>query len=333
MGDGKTVPAGAVPLATCAKANQYECQSFAKTESTGHELANAVNALLDNARPLPFKTITVRKQEFYSRATNLGFRALIAQGQLGWKPMQTYNCTGKPFTDANCVNAGPETIADPVLTPAMGAPASVSKGDVLKTRVMHVSFGDVGMLFVPGEVPSELVVGLPGDFNTAPDTKYFHGAANDHAVGDKYVIPGHYLSLVDEPLTFVVGLGTDELGYFVPASDYRLQCHALSLPGAGRQLRGPGGPRCDRVSNLGWWPHLPESVRRSGIPGDLTAGCASGQGDLLLRAIRGFSRSRSRPDTMKKPMPPDGTWWTICGRPPSSFLQKSKSDTAGPERP
>ena len=235
VGDGKTVPAGAVPLATCAKANQYECPSFAKTESTGHELANAVNALLDNARPLPFKTITVRKQEFYSRATNLGFRALIAQGQLGWKPMQTYNCTGKPFTDANCVNAGLATVSDPVLTAAMGAPASVSKGDVLKTRVMHVSFGDVGMLFVPGEVPSELVVGLPGDFKTAPDTKYFHGAANDHAVGDKYVIPGHYLSLVDEPLTFVVGLGTDELGYFVPSSDYRLQCHALSLsvvPGA-----------------------------------------------------------------------------------------------------
>ena len=79
-GDGRTVPAGAVPLATCAKTNQYECQSFAKTESTGNELANAVTALLDNARPLPFKTIAVRKQEFYSRVTNLGFRALIAAG-------------------------------------------------------------------------------------------------------------------------------------------------------------------------------------------------------------------------------------------------------------
>ena len=100
---------------------------------------------------------------------------------------------------------------------------------------MHVSFGDVGMLYLPGEVSSELVVGLPSDFNTAPDAKYYHAAANDHAVGDKYVIPGNYLSLVDEPLTFVVGLGMDELGYFVPSSDYRLQCHALSLsvvPGA-----------------------------------------------------------------------------------------------------
>src|SRR5262249_23399270 len=105
VGDGKTVPAGAVPLATCGKTNQYECQSFAKTESSGNELANAVNALLDHARPLAFQSITVRKQEFYTRVTNLGFRALVAEGQLGWKPMQVYNCSGKPFTDANCVNA------------------------------------------------------------------------------------------------------------------------------------------------------------------------------------------------------------------------------------
>ena len=233
-GDGRTVPVGAIPLATCSKSNQYECQSFARTESIGNELANAVNGLLDHARPVAFKPITVRKQEFYSRVTNLGFRALLAQGGLGWKPMQVYTCTGKPFTDANCVNAGTETVSDPVLTPGMGV--RLSKGDVLKTRVVHVSFGDVGMLFVPGEVSSELVVGLPSDFNTAPAAKYYHDAANDHAVGSAYVIPGNYLSLVDEPVTFVVGLGTDELGYFVPPSDYRLQCFdqvsLASVPGA-----------------------------------------------------------------------------------------------------
>jgi hypothetical protein len=55
-------------------------------------------------------------------------------------------------------------------------------------------------------------------------------------VGSKYVIPGNYLSLVDEPVTFVVGLGTDEVGYFVPPSDYRLQCYdpvsLAAVPGA-----------------------------------------------------------------------------------------------------
>lgn len=226
VGDGKTVPAGAVPLAQCDKSNPYECQSFAKTESTGNELANAVKALLADAEPFTFESFDVRRQSFYSRVTNLGFRVLAAEGELGWKPMQVYNCGAKPFSDATCVSAGLETVADPVLTPLLGY--EVAKGDVLKTQVIHVDFGDVGMLFLPGEVPSELVIGLPEDFNTAPPEQYNENP-DEHAVGEDYVIPGHYLSLVDESVTFTVGLGMDELGYFVPASDYRLQCHPLSL--------------------------------------------------------------------------------------------------------
>jgi hypothetical protein len=259
VGDGKTVPQGAVPLADCDKSNPYECQSFAKTESTGTELANAVNALLDGAAPLPFESIAVRRQEFYSRVTNLGFRVLAAEGELGWKPMQVYICDGKPFTDNNCVSAGLDTVADPVLTPLLGY--KVARGDVLKTQVIHVDFGDVGMLFLPGEVSSELVIGLPEDFTTAPPQKYNHNP-DEHSVGADYVIPGHYLSLVEESITFTVGLGMDELGYFVPASEYRLQCHPLSLsalPGASCQdladrglIESPtwvGGITCQKVTD------------------------------------------------------------------------------------
>lgn len=259
VGDGKTVPEGAQPLAQCDKSNQYECQSFAKTESTGTELANAVEALLEGAGPMGLDAIDVRKEEFYSRVTNLGFRVLLAEGELGWKPMQVYSCDGKPFTDDNCVNTGTQTESDPVLTPLLGY--EVAKGDVLKTRVIHVDFGDVGMLFLPGEVSSELVIGLPEDFNTAPPEKY-NANPDEHATGADYVIPGHYLELVDEAITFTVGLGTDEVGYFVPASDYRLQCHPLSLsalPGASCEdlaarglIESPtwvGGLTCQKVTD------------------------------------------------------------------------------------
>ena len=226
VGDGLTVPAGAQPLADCDKANPYECQSFAKTESTGSELANAVTALLESADALVFEDLSVIQEEFYSRVTNLGFRVLMAQGELGWQPVESYNCADKPFSDDNCIPAGNENIDDPLLTPLFGY--QVFKGDVLKSRLTHVDLGDVGMLFMPGELPSELVTGLPDDFNTAPPQLY-NQHPDEHAVGADYVIPGHLLSLVDESITFTVGLGTDELGYFVPVSDYRLQCHALSL--------------------------------------------------------------------------------------------------------
>ena len=257
VGDGKTVPAGSLPLTECERSNQYECQSFAKTESTGTELANAVNKLLDNAEPMQFESVAIRKQAFYTRVTNLGFRVLAAEGELGWKPMQVFNCSGKPFTDDNCVNVGQDTVEDPVLTPLLGY--EVGKGDVLKTQVIHVDFGDVGMLFLPGEVSSELVIGLPEDFATAPPEKYYE-QPDEHTVGADYIIPGHLLSLVDEPITFIVGLGMDEVGYFVPASEYRLQCHALSLsaqPGASCQdladrglIESPtwvGGLTCQKV--------------------------------------------------------------------------------------
>lgn len=241
VGDGRTVPPGAVPLAQCDKSNPFECQSFAKTESTGTELANAVMHLLEGAAPFTFESLRLRRESFYSRVTNLGFRVLAAEGELGWKPMEVYNCGDKPFTDATCVPAGQETVEDPILTPLLGY--KVGKGDVLKTQVIHLDFGDVGMLFLPGELPSELVIGLPEDFNTAPPETYFDNP-EEHAVGEDYVIPGHLLSLPEESVTFTVGLGMDELGYFVPASDYRLQCHALSLstqPGASCEALAASG--------------------------------------------------------------------------------------------
>jgi hypothetical protein len=259
VGDGKTVPDGAIPLTECDDSNPYECQSFAKTESTGNELASAVNALLANAEPMAVESINIRKEEFYSRVTNLGFRVLMAEGELGWKPMQAYNCTGKPFTDENCTFAGDEIIEDPVVA-LLGY--SVAKGDVLKTRVIHVDFGDVGMLFLPGEVSSELVIGLPDDFTTAPPEKY-NQHPDEHSVGADYTIPGHYLSLVDESITFTIGLGTDEVGYFVPPSDYRLQCLdlvlAVAAPGSSCQdlaarglIESPtwvGGITCQKVTD------------------------------------------------------------------------------------
>lgn len=228
VGDGKTVPAGARPIADCDRSEPFKCQSFARTEAIGTQLAIAVSDLLQAAQPMSVAGLTVRKEEFYSRVTNVGFRVLAAEGELGWQPMEAYNCDGKPFTDDNCVFAGQETVPDPVITPLIGA--EIGKGDVLKTRVIHVDFGEVGMLFMPGEVPSELVIGLPEDFATAPAEKY-NEDPDEHATGADYRIPGYYLQLVDEPITFTVGLGTDEVGYFVPVTDYRLQCHALSLSG------------------------------------------------------------------------------------------------------
>ena len=221
VGDGLTVPEGAVPLTQCEDRPTYLCRSFAKTESIGTELANAVRGALEASKPVTVTELSVRIESFYTRLTNIGFRVLIADGDIGWQTPILYNCTGKPFSEDNCVEDGGEIIDDPLLTPFFDS--RITRGDVITSQIAHVDFGTVGMLFMPGELPPELVAGLPDDFETAAPEKYYR-EPHLHAVGADYQIPGGLLSLVDEDVTLTVGLGGDQIGYFVPVSDYRLKC-------------------------------------------------------------------------------------------------------------
>jgi hypothetical protein len=126
------VPEGALPLTGCADRPKYLCRSFAKTESIGTELANAVSAAPGNMTPATVTQLSVHREDFFTRLTNIGFRVLIADGDIGWKP--------------------------PLLAPFFGS--QITRGDVIKTQLAYVDFGGVGILFNPGELPPELVIGL-----------------------------------------------------------------------------------------------------------------------------------------------------------------------------
>tara|TARA_R110000823_G_scaffold309352_1_gene433492 strand:- start:15827 stop:17755 length:1929 start_codon:yes stop_codon:yes gene_type:complete len=228
VGDGLTVPAGAMPLTECDDRGPYLCRSFAKTESIGHELARAVEGLLADAQPVDVSQLSVHTEPFFTRLTNIGFRLLIADGDIGWQSPTLYNCSSTPLVPENCAPDNGELVDDPLLTDFFGS--QIRRGDVFKTQVSHLDFGDVGILWMPGEIPPELVHGLPDDFATAPPAKYYR-EPHLHAVGADYVIPGHLLALVDEDLTLTVGLGGDQIGYFVPVDEYRLRCLDLVLPG------------------------------------------------------------------------------------------------------
>ena len=253
VGDGWTVPEGARPV---AGAEDFRGRSFAKTEAIGVQLGLHVLQLVEAAEPLDVASLVWREQSFYTRLTNIGFRVLLADGDLGWQVPVAYTCT-LPLSDDTCVSDNGAFVDDPVLTPL--ADSQIRVGDVLKTRLVHVSLGSVGFLFMPGELPPELVVGLPADFVTATD-KYYRDVSEVHARGVDYEIPGYLLNLVDEPLTFAVGLGGDELGYWVPLNEVKLRCAAdiLGPPGACQAAfdagvidfaDGVGGPLCKRITD------------------------------------------------------------------------------------
>lgn len=278
IGDGTTPPAGAAELSECDDRDPYLCRSFAKTESIGTQLALAVEAQLAAADPLEVGELTVRTEPFFSRLTNVGFRLLLADGDLGWQQPQFFTCEGLPV-DGDCTEVGYTLEDDPVLTPLIDS--QIVSGDVLRSRLVHLDLGEVGFLYMPGELPPELVVGLPDDFTT--NVAAYYTEPELHATGDDYQIPGALLDLVDESITFTVGLGGDELGYWVPVNEYRLSCLDLVLPGGAKcaDLAARGlipaaeyidGPTCKSITDD------PEALAAFGADADaLAAACRYGQ--------------------------------------------------------
>ncbi len=223
VGNGWTVPDGAVPVAGAA---DFTDENFATAEAIGTQLGLHVLQLASSVTPVASTgssgQIEWREQSFFTRLTNIGFRVLLADGDLGWQLPMAYSCP-RPFDEETCVSDDGAFVDDPVLTPLVGSQIRV--GDVLRTRIVHVRIGDVGFMFLPGELPPELVIGLPADWATDSD-QYYVAADEQHARGDDYRTPGYLLDLVDEPTTFVVGLGGDELGYWVPLNEVKMRCAA-----------------------------------------------------------------------------------------------------------
>jgi len=232
VGNGHDVPDGAEML--LEECTDYECKNFLKTESIGHELFNAVTALIDEATAFEISEISVTTTNYFTRMSNFGFSYLAASGDLGWQERSSYTCE-IPYSLESCVDHGFSTVPDPIF-------GAVLEGDITSTRFTRVDFGEVGMMYMPGEVPPELVIGLPENFIGSSDDYYLN--PDFHAVAEDYTIPGYLLSLPDENITFTVGLGTDQLGYHVPLSDYRIFC-------PDDVLEGLGAPTCSDLHSLG----------------------------------------------------------------------------------
>ena len=243
VGNGFTPPADARPV---PGATDFRDQTFARTQAIGQQLGDRVLQLMQQSKPVDVTQLLWREQAFYTRLTNIGFRVLLADGDLGWQTPTAYICS-MPLGDTTCVSDNNAAVDDPVLTPLTGSQVRV--GDVLKTRLVHVSLGDVGFLFMPGELPPELVIGLPANFLTAND-RFYRDPTEVHARGTDYAIPGYLLSLVDETTTFTVGLGGDELGYWVPLQEVKLRCAADLLGPAGACQRAFGAGVIDSIDGV-----------------------------------------------------------------------------------
>ena len=285
VGDGYTVPPNAVPPGS--EGADFTVRNFRKAILIGEQLGVAAEALLRDARPLAPTRLEVRHQEFFTRMSNIGFRKLAVvdpesgRAAIGFKPGALFVCpaTG-PKTSATCQDDGRATEEDPVV-------GTIRRGDHTRTAVSLLRIGELTLAFLPGEVPGELVIGLPRGIKATPAT-WADEAPEHHAAPDRIEIPGYVKGMLPGTWKWAVGLGNDELGYILPLSDYRVLCVADKLAGAGAcaRLHAAGaidfpdavaGGRCKAlVEDPAAAAAIPEAARE-GVIGSCRYGQAMGR--------------------------------------------------------
>lgn len=289
VGDGYRVPAGAQPPGGQAglPATAFDVRNFRKAILIGEQLGVAVEALLAAPRTLDPSRLEVRHQTFFTRMSNIGFRKLAVvdatsgRSGLGFKPGPLFICPAQgPKTDAVCTDDARAVEDDPVLGP-------IRRGDHTKTAVTLLRIGDLSMVLLPGEVPGELVMGLPRDVRTHPG-RWADEAPSRHAPVETFEIPGYVKRLLPGTWRWAIGLGNDEIGYILPLADYRIRCVADTLAGAGACARlhaagaiefpdGISGARCKALTEQ---PALRAALApgvREGVLGSCRYGQAMGQ--------------------------------------------------------
>lgn len=230
LGNQFVAPAGAVAAGGGA---DYTARNFRRTSVIGEQLARAVVRLLGRAERIVAPRVRYDVEEFWTRLSNFGFRVLLvvdpATGRtaLGHNvaPLATCPALG-PKTDETCVPDGLASAYDDL------AGVDYRVGDHLESAVEYVRIGPVGMMFLPGEIPGELTVGLPAAFRAHPE-RWYAEPPGRHAFGDDYTTPGFVTRRMHDRFEWTVGLGSDELGYVIPISNFRVLCPLDDVLGTG----------------------------------------------------------------------------------------------------
>ncbi len=286
IGDGYTVPPNAVPPGRDGQ--DFLARNFRKAILVGEQLGVAVEGLLRGAMPLPPSQLEVRHQPFFTRMSNIGFRKLAVVSAetgrpgIGFKSGELYTCpaTGAK-TDATCREDGREVEDDPVV-------GRIRKGDHTRSSVSLLHIGELTLAWLPGEVPGELVIGLPKGIRDTPE-RWADETPAAHTPPAQLTTPGYVKRTLPGAWRWAVGLGNDELGYILPLSDFRVLCTADARLGAGACARlhqagvidypdAVSGARCKAlVEDPQALAALPEGATREAVLGSCRYGQALGR--------------------------------------------------------
>lgn len=212
IGDGSIIPNGAPILRE---------RNFRKAFLIGRELGYAVERALKNSKLIQSRIFNYKSQDFFLRITNVKFRigTVVSERMMGYSKREAYICSDPQNpTNTTCLSDQFRSNSNNELKVPM------REGEFIKSLAIYVDFGPFKILTAPGEVPPESYTGLPLDFNTNI-TKYYRNPQN-HATGSQYQLTGNIREIMNcsHHSCMVIGLGNDQLGYFVPLNDIRMKC-------------------------------------------------------------------------------------------------------------
>lgn len=174
---------------------EWSGNNFEKADALGRVIAELALQAVGDAAVAEAPELSVRSAELYIPVENFAFQALFLIG----------------IFDRALFNYDPEEILDDDNRPEI-----LTGMDLLRV-------GPIGMLTVPGELAPEVAIGgYDGSrVNTTEDD--FIDPDNENPPDVASAPEGPYLKdLIGADYSWIIGLGNDEIGYLIPAYDYKL---------------------------------------------------------------------------------------------------------------
>lgn len=229
-GDGSELPEGATPVQ----------KSFRKTLLIGRELAYEVVRVLSSSNravPVPVGSIDYKAEERLTRLINPLYRAGLAPAYvrpdqpilLGYSLRKLYICdeTNPHPRIEDCEDDNYETVE------VAGFSLPLRIGNFVPAKFVHVKFGPVDLVTIPGEVCPEVMNGVPVDFDDEDSVSKYYERPDTHTVGKDYVMAGVLKDMLKCDYCWIFGLTMDAAGYMVPRSDFRITCVGKHCTGDG----------------------------------------------------------------------------------------------------
>ena len=181
---------------TDGSGESYSENNFEKSEALGNVMAELALDALSEMEVVDAPSLSFASHEFDVPIENILFKAAFQSGMF----------------DRSLSNYEDGEILDPDIPP------------LVKTQINLMDVGTVRMQTVPGELLPELAIGGytdPAQPHTELETMISEDNPNPPDLSQ--APEGPYLKeLMGKKYNWIIGLGNDELGYFVPSYNYKL---------------------------------------------------------------------------------------------------------------